>query len=211
MSEPPQKLERDSVQFMVNEELFETVNEKSKLGDALIVALSHGFGIPKDRITFHCVHLQLTYSEGKRIHVAEKALMTILVNGVEEPDIRKQANMILNVISGTTKVKDSEVEIVQIVPKRSCLLVIRLPGLAMLRLIIAFFSLQSRPVFLQQLTAVLPESAFEVRFGFGSLPYCWAVLPSRHRTQDSGDNTHQVGRPQQSGKLPLLIMEIGNL
>ena len=185
---------------MVNEELFKTLNENSDLGRALAFTLSREFCIPQDRITFHCVQRQLTYSEGNKIHVAEKkALITMLVKGVEEPAIRKQANMILDVISGNSEVKDSEVEIVQIVPKESCLLVIRLPGLAMVHLMIAFFSLQRRPAFLQQLTAALPESAFEVRFGFASLPYRWAVLPSRHRKQNFGYNTHQVSRCQQSG------------
>ena len=185
---------------MVNEEEFETLNENSLLGIELAFTLSRAFCIPRDRITFHCVQRQLAYSEGIKIHVAEKkALITMLVKGVEEPAIRKQANMILDVISGNSKVKDSEVEIVQIVPKESCLLVIRLPGLAMVHLMIAFFSLQRRPAFLQQLTAALPESAFEVRFGFASLPYRWAVLPSRHRKQNFGYNTHQVSRCQQSG------------
>ena len=187
-----QKLDRRSIQFFVKEDLLEEFNKQS---DNLLDALVHGLDVPKENITSYPARGQIPYSQSKRayvIHVAEKAMITILVSGVERPAIKNQSNMIISLLAITTKFKESEIEIVQVLPSNSCLLVIRLPGLAMVRLIIAFFSPQMRPVFLQRLARVLPESAVEIKFGFASLPDYSAPLPSlRYRDNSQYFRTRQ--------------------
>ena len=148
------RLNRKSVQFLVKEELFEDFKQ-SNLNEQLALALADGLGIPEESITCCRARHPPPFSMGKRILVALKALITILVSRVEEEQIRKQVNGVINIISGATQIQESEVEIVQILPSNSCLLVIRLPGLAVVKLIIAVLQ------FIQQM--------FSQRDGEGSL------------------------------------------
>ena len=165
-----------SIQFWVKDELFE---EFEGLKEQLAHALSIRLGVPEEKITSYPALTRLSYNKknSTKILVSNKALITIVVYGVEVTEIKKHVDMIIAVLSGNAEVKRSEVEIVQVWPSNSCLLVIRLPGLAMVRLMIAFLHLQSRPAFLHQLTSILPKSTFEVKFGFASLPYFSASLP----------------------------------
>ena len=166
-----------SIQFWVKDELFEEF-ERLKLKEQLAHALSESLSVPENKITSYRARTQLPYNKNsKRILVANKALITIIVCGVEATEIEQHVDMIINLLCGNTDVKKSEVEIIQVWPSNSCLLVIRLPGLAMVRLMIAFLHPQSRPTFLHQLMSILPKSTFEVKFGFASLPYFSASLP----------------------------------
>ena len=166
-----------SIQFWVKDELFEKF-EGLELKEHLAHALSIRLGVPEEKITSYPAWTQLPYNENStKILVADKALITIIVCGVEATEIKKHVDMIITVLSGNANVKKSEVEIIQVWPSNSCLLVIRLPGLAMLCLMIAFLHPQSRPTFLHQLMSILPKSTFEVKFGFASLPYFSASIP----------------------------------
>ena len=166
-----------SIQFWVKDELFEKF-EGLKLREQLAHALSIRLGVPEGKITSYPAWTQLPFNENStKILVADKALITIIVCGVEPKEIEKHVDMILTVLSGNANVKKSEVEIIQVWPSNSCLLVIRLPGLAMVRLMIAFLHPQSRPTFLHQLMSILPKTTFEVKFGFASLPYFSSESP----------------------------------
>ena len=195
---------RKSVYFLVKDEYFEEF-ETQKLGQQLAHALSSKLGVPEENVGSYPAKkdLSLKFNENTStiIHVAKKALITILVQGVEKEEIKKHVNFIINVLSVTTGVKESEVEIVQVLPSSSCLLVIRLPGLAMVRLLVAFLSPQSQSTFLHKLAEVLPTSAFRVRFGFASLPYFSAGLPSVRSTTVPEKNTQQSVEHQPTGNL----------
>ena len=199
-----QKLNRKSVQILMKESLLKDFKER-EFGEQLKLALFHGLGIPKESIISYPACHQFNYSERKWIHVvhvANKALITVVVSGVEKAEVERHANTILNLLSLEAGVKDSEIEIVQILSCNSCLLVIRLPGLAMVQLIITFFSPQTRPVFCQRFANILP-GAFKVTFGFASLPDCSAELPSLHPILKSGDNPSHFTKDC-SVKLPSL-------
>ena len=168
---------KKSIQFLVKDELFDQF-QRLQLQEQLAYALSEPLNLPKENITSYRARKQLPYDKNtKRIHVAHKALITIIVSGVETEEIKKHVDMIINVLYTNADVPPSQVEIVQILPSNSCLLVIRLPGLAMVRLIIAFLHPLNRPTFLHQLKRILPSAAFEVKFGFASLPYFSTELP----------------------------------
>ena len=209
-SKSNQRLNRKSVQFFVKEERFEEFQTQPKVWTQLQRALSHGLGIPEKNITSYPASSALPYKEDKYTHivyVGDKALITILVSGVEKAEIKTHCNMIINLLSSTTKFKESDIEILQIVPKRSCLLVIRLPGLAMLHLVIAFFNPRKKQTFLQKFAEVLPSSASDISFGFFSLSECSAALPILRPTQNFRGGMRHFGRHVETGMIKHLIKD----
>ena len=158
-------------------------------------ALANGLGFSKEKITFYPVSEPPASSEGEKILIAEKALITIVVSGADKAEIEKHIDMITCVISTNSKVKESEIEIVQKLNTNSCLLVIRLPGLGAVHLIIVVLSSEGRLKFLQEFAQALPRSALEIRFGFASLPCFSAALLALSSHPD-----HNVFRHRQTGK-----------
>ena len=77
----------------------------------------HGLGIPKKFITSYPADRQFHYSDSESIHivhVADKALITVVVSGVDKAEVEKHGNLIINFLSLETGVKESEIEIVQV-------------------------------------------------------------------------------------------------
>ena len=191
-----------SIYFYVKKELLEDFNEQSACWDQLKLTLSGKFEMPAENIQFSpAADRPLNFDPDKIIYVvqvAEKALVTILFEGIGTAEMQTEKDRIINLLYlNTRKCKKSQIEIIQILEDESCKLVLRLPGLAMLHLMIAFFSQQTSPLFLQKLAKVLPESAYEVSFGFASLPDYPAKLPKLRPMPKLGDKTrHFIGHQQ---------------
>ena len=203
-SRSEQRLDRKSVQIVVLKSLFEDF-EKKKCGEQLKDALFHALGIPKESITSYPVTQPFRRPDNESthiVHVANKALITVVVSGVDKAEVEKHGNMIINFLSIEAGVKESEIELIQILPWNSCLLVIRLPGLAMVRLIIAFFGSKTRPEFCKRFANYLPKSAVEVAFGFASLPDSTASLSSIPKF---GDNLSHLTEHEQKGNFSNVI------
>ncbi len=202
-----QERNRKSIQILVEENLFKEFNERN-FEQQLKTIFSHGLKIEKESIMSYPVRQPMKFADRdwvRRVRVSKKALITFVVSGVEKTAIDRQINAIINVLSMEAGVKETEIEIIQILPCNSCLLVIRLPGLAMVQLIISFLNPQSRPPFCQRLAHILPKSAFEVTFGFASLPEYSAKLPSLRSTPNSGDNPLHLAKHQQGKNNTFLL------
>ena len=186
----------------MNKELQEDFNEQSDYWKRLKECLSYAFGIPEKSIKYYRTASPWDFPKEKIyvVHVATKALVTVLVKGIEKDDIEEHQGVVIDVLSASSKCNESDIQI-SLFRAKSCKLVVLLPGLAMLRLMIAFFSQQTSSLFLQKLARVLPESAYEVSFGFASLPDYPAKLPKLHAMPKLGDKTRQFIGHRQKGNI----------
>ena len=108
-----------SLQVWVNDKLFEEF-ESLNLEEILAYALSVRLGIPKKNITSYPARTSLHFNcyNSVLIHVAIKALITVVVCGVDRTEVRKHADMIIAVLTGNMSVEASEIQILCVLPYR---------------------------------------------------------------------------------------------